>query len=69
MYKLTVEGLIWRFYLLMVVIIVPFYIDKPIFALVALPVFLTALFGMRFSFRKAKRRKLIEKEHSTSVVA
>ena len=54
----------------MAVVIIPFYVGYPIFALIALPVFLTALYGLTFRHKqKANSKKAIQKEKAVSVVA
>jgi len=60
MFDASVESIIWRFYLLMAVVIVPFTIGVPILALLALPVFLSALLGVSFKIKKVARRPKLE---------
>jgi hypothetical protein len=68
MYNLSVEGLIWRFYLLMLVVIISFFAGYGIFALVALPILLSAMFGIRFK-HAAKEESQDIKGKGTSVSA
>jgi hypothetical protein len=70
MYNLSIEGLIWRFYLMMLAVIVPFYLGYGIFALIALPILLTAMFGMSFRHaRKSSSNPVTQKEKGVSAVA
>jgi hypothetical protein len=70
MYNLSIEGLIWRFYLMMVVVIVPFLLGYGIFALIALPILLSAMFGIKFKrHQKEEAFSTKEKEKSVSVAA
>lgn len=47
-FKLSFDTAIWRFYLMMVVAIVPFFIGVPYFAVLAAPVFLSIMLGISF---------------------
>ncbi len=47
------DTILWRFYLLMIVVIVPFVFGIPFLAIFALPVFLSALLGVSFK-KKSK---------------
>ena len=70
MYNISVEGLIWRFYLLMLVVIVPFFIGYGIFALVALPILLSAMFGMSYKqVKNTESKQVKEKARAISAVA
>lgn len=70
MYNLSVEGLIWRFYLMMLVVILAIFCGYSIFALIALPVFLSGMFGMRFTrLGKQKTENIKGKEKPVSAVA
>lgn len=65
------ETVIWRFYLLMIVVILPFFLGIPVLSILALPIFLSALMGV--SFRNEKRnttRNLVQsKENDLKVAA
>ncbi len=64
MFTLPFDKLILRFYLLMAVVIVPFFMGVPILALLALPVFLSALLGVEFtSGPMSKVRRMKKKEY------
>ena len=52
---------------MMIAVIIPFYLGYGIFALIALPILLSGMFGMCFS--KPKKVDLKEKEQSISAVA
>lgn len=54
LFHLNVTALILRFYLLMAIVIVAFFIDYPILSILALPVFLTAMMGISFTRAKNK---------------
>lgn len=54
-FNLTIENAIWRFYLMMAVVIVPFFLGVPIFALLALPIFLSVMLGITFNTKVERR--------------
>lgn len=54
--QLNVATLIFRFYLLMAVVIVAFFAGIPWLSILALPIFFSALMGIRFQ-RTAKARQ------------
>ncbi len=64
MYKLSLSGVIGRFYLMMACVIIPFFIGVPVLAFLAFPIFLSIMFGITFnrpkgshsSTRVSKRR-------------
>jgi hypothetical protein len=70
MYNLNIDSLIWRFYLMMLAVIIPFFMGYGVFSLIALPVFLSAMFGLSFRHRSQRDNvKAKEKESSVSAVA
>ena len=55
---------------MMLVVIISFFLGYGIFALVALPILLSAMFGIKFSHSKNKElQKVKGKERSISAVA
>ncbi len=53
MFSLSFDKLILRYYLLMAVVIAAFFAEVPLFALLALPIFLTSILGLSITFPKA----------------
>ncbi len=49
LYQLNLATLVVRLYLLMAIVIVAFFIGMPWLSILALPVFLSAMMGIRFS--------------------
>lgn len=58
-FKASLENTIWRFYLLMAIVIGAFFAGVPVLAVLALPVFISAMLGI--SFWPKKDRLLKEK--------
>lgn len=54
MYNLSIDQLIMRFYLMMLAVVVPMYIGIPVLAFLALPILLSAMFGIQFKIPKSK---------------
>ena len=54
LFNLNFASLILRFYLLMAIVIGAFFIGYPILSILALPVFFSAMMGMRFTRVKNK---------------
>lgn len=52
MFNASFETVIWRYYLMMVMVFVPFLVGMPILAVLAVPVFLSALLGVSFTSEK-----------------
>lgn len=50
-FKASVEVIILRFYLMMAVIIGSFLLGQPVLALISLPIFLSAMLGVKFNFK------------------
>ena len=48
-FELNIGTMMLRFYLLMAVVIVSFFIGQPWLSILALPIFLSAIMGVRFS--------------------
>lgn len=70
MYNLSIDQLIMRFYLMMLAVVVPMYIGIPALAFLALPILLSAMFGIQFKIpKKQSRSKSIEKRKSISAIA
>ena len=57
LFALPFDKLIIRFYLLMAVVIVPFFIGIPALAILALPVFLTSILGVEIKKETDKAKK------------
>lgn len=49
-FELEIDKIIIRYYLMMAAVIVPFLIGVPLLAILALPIFLSALMGIKFEF-------------------
>lgn len=60
-FEASVETIIIRYYVMMAVVIIPFVIGIPILAVVALPIFLSALMGISF---KRTRNKSVSSERT-----
>lgn len=62
-FEANFDTIVWRYYLMMVLVIVPFFLGVPFLSLLAVPMFLFAILG--FSLKKetkiksTKERKLI----------
>jgi hypothetical protein len=48
-FSISIATAILRFYLMMALVIVPFFLGAPLFALLACPVFLSTILGIKFS--------------------
>ncbi len=48
MYDASFDTIFLRFNLMMAVVVVPFVLDIPVVAILALPIFLSCMFGIRF---------------------
>lgn len=59
MYSASFETLFWRFNLMMALVIFPFVVGLPFLAILAVPVFLSALMGV--SFKKSISSQAKEK--------
>lgn len=58
-FEIQIDTLIIRFYLMMAVIIGSFFAGVPYLALLALPIFLSAMMGVKF-FPKKKEKKAVQ---------
>ena len=56
-YEASFTSILMRFYLMMIAVVVPFLIGMPILALLACPIFLSAMLGVSFSRKTAKESK------------
>lgn len=65
LFEANFDTILWRFYLLMTVVIGSFLVGVPLLALLALPIFLTAMLGISFDFKK-KNRVLELNQQTTS---
>lgn len=54
-FKASFTTIILRYYLLMIVVIAPFYLGVPVLALIGLPIFLLAITGT--TIRKTTKKK------------
>ena len=59
--SLDLSTLLIRFYLMMLVIIVPFFIGIPWLAFLALPIFFSALMGVKFNRSVFAAKKVTQK--------
>lgn len=57
MYHLSIDQFVWRLYLTMLVVIVPSFLGYPYAAGFALPVFISAMFGLRLWKKRAQHRR------------
>lgn len=63
LFELSISGLIIRYYLMMAIVIVSFFIGMPILSILALFVFFFALIGAKFDWRlKKATRKALAKD-------
>lgn len=60
--QLSITGLIWRFYLMMALVIVAGFTGIWLLALLALPLFFSALMGISFT-KKAKAEAKVKVAH------
>ncbi len=66
-FEASIETIVIRYYIMMAAVIIPFVVGYPAFALLAVPIFLSALMGISFNwsiskainaaFEKSKRTK------------
>lgn len=56
----SVETIVWRLYMLMLAVVVPFMIGVPALAIVALPIFLSGLLGVSFKASKDKNEVSVQ---------
>ncbi len=54
-FEARIDTIIMRYYLLMLIVIVPPFLGVPYLSLLALPVFLSAVLGVSFKRTKSKR--------------
>jgi hypothetical protein len=59
-YSLRFDYVIWRFYLMMVIVIAPFYAGVPALAILALPLFLSIMVGLSFDSKRPKKTDAIK---------
>lgn len=52
-FNLTIDQLLIRFYLMMLSVIIPVFIGVPILAVLALPIFLSAMMGLQLKAKEA----------------
>jgi len=58
LFNANFETIIWRYHLLIAVVVLSFVAGVPFLALLALPIFLTAILGI--SFKSNKTQKVIK---------
>lgn len=67
-FDIPIDKLILRYYLLMVVVIVPFFIGIPLLALLAVPVMIISILGVKLlpgnDKQPTKTAQLLKKESS-----
>jgi len=56
-FEASIETIIIRYYVMMSAVIIPFVIGVPTLALIAVPIFLSALMGISFNWKIAKTSK------------
>lgn len=49
-FEASIETIVIRFYIMMAAVIIPFLIGIPALAIIALPIFLSALMGVKFNW-------------------
>lgn len=54
-FEASIETIVIRFYMMMAAVIIPFMIGIPVLAIIALPIFLSALMGVKFDWRTSKK--------------
>jgi len=57
-FELSIGGVILRFYLMMAIVVVAGFIGQWWLAILALPVLLSTMSGIRFSFKAKKEAKI-----------
>ena len=62
MYNLSFDQLLLRYYLMMLLVIVPFLVGVEFLALLSVPVFFTCLTGIGFTFKKKEKKQAVTKE-------
>ena len=55
LFNISFDKVIYRYYLMMFVVIASFYAGIPLIALLALPIFLSAILGMDFKLKTTRR--------------
>lgn len=65
-FEAKVETIILRYYLLMAVVIIPFFIGLPLLALAALPIFIIAILGI--SFNSSEERKEVSRSTKSRTI-
>jgi len=55
LFNLSLEKVVWRFYLMMAVVIGSLFIGIPALALLALPIFLSTIMGLSFRAKQAAK--------------
>ena len=48
-YRVSLSGLMWRYYLMMAVVIVSFMANMPLLAFLSVPIFMSALMGIKLT--------------------
>jgi len=70
-FEASFDTIVWRYYLMMLVVIVPFFLGVPLLSLLALPIFLISILGISFKkevkengqSNEAERRRLLPLEY------
>lgn len=73
-FEASFDTIVWRYYLMMLIVIVPFFLGIPLLSLLALPMFLVSILGISFkkqneeaSPQYAKKRSLIVSEYDQAL--
>ena len=64
LFNISISSLIYRYYLLMAVIIIALYSGQPAWAFLALPIFISALMGIQFSLGMNKVPAQVKRLHA-----
>lgn len=68
-YKLSFDRIIWRFYLMMAVVVGSFIIGVPALAILSLPIFLSAIMGVKIGSDRLPESAISQMNHQENYVA
>jgi len=63
------DTIVWRYYLMMLIVIVPFVLGMPLLSLFALPMFLIAILGISFKNENRNEETKIKESKSRALYA
>jgi hypothetical protein len=54
-YRVSLSSLMWRYYLMMGVVIVSFMANMPLLAFLSIPIFMSALMGIKLTWKRGNQ--------------